>query len=697
MTLHSQNKKRDPPSSDGQNIELCCNATLKVFGVKSPVERQLFSDLYKEIQDLATVVLAQRGITGVRDALVDIDSWRQRAALHNRLGLEAGYCVNLPTGWVDDCYPHIEFLKKLVSACSDSIQNRSALVETLLYNIMRLGINRSGDQVTRVQDAMVRVTSHFGGDAFLCFPIMNNAKDPLDAAERLIIIDKILKGHSRALISTHQDSIFSVYRDEWPFFQGLIHRLEQAHSLHYCNELFALTGHGRWSTTVANTVLKLAETPSMAPALAAVANAMMAKQTTSVGHEKLPAQKLEELTRICPVTAPSILSRLQRTGFPVGEHFQFLQDIFLADIFHAGQVLEMLPLDQFRTDPQFFYDLVSAWKGSTWGLLTAYRRDNSGESLFDFMNAHESDAVAIRQRALSGSGMLFAQMPHELWGSLGQEYAQLFGPAAGPVYRRAVQKPRTSLSVTPEPEYLLECPDFRRYYEENAIKRGICHAERYLSTDVELVVHRGLSQAEKDELYRSLRENFSALDPSYKKKLELAVLALTTYDHNGALSYSLIQQFKALSDLGYKVVFCEANSGTEALNSVRKIVQEHHCVRSKVSRGASYLGFFAHADRHGMHWGDPESLQAGDALSADLGDALRLEDILSPKSPIINLFGCELGSGGRYANNFGKVMKFYNPTATVHAAAHCYPSYSFVSKEQRNGFVGPGAMMTRYW
>jgi len=133
-----------------------------------------------------------------------------------------------------------------------------------------------------------------------------------------------------------------------------------------------------------------------------------------------------------------------------------------------------------------------------------------------------------------------------------------------------------------------------------------------------------------------LKENLDALDPSYKRNCKLAVFVLATYDPNGALYNSAAEQFMALSRLGYKVVFCEANSGVEALDAVRMVVEDHRNVKGKVSKGVSYIGLLSHSDGQNCYWGVPERSSPGSELSAALGDWLNLADVLAPDSPIIS-------------------------------------------------------------
>jgi len=283
--------------------------------------------------------------------------------------------------------------------------------------------------------------------------------------------------------------------------------------------------------------------------------------------------------------------------------------------------------------------------------------------------------------------MLFANLPLEQWESLGVKYAEVFGESAGMMYLRAMQKSKTMAELDPDPEWFLRSERFLELYAANKSAYGLIHADRYLKPST--VVHSRMGAKEEKALLYLLDENLRCLDPEYKKECKLAVIVMPHYDNNGAFRSIAHPQYKQLRALGYKVVFCEANSGSKAIDSARAVVKRHRGVGGDVSKGAHFVGLYAHANFDFSAWRDPEMRGEEDGyLDATLAEDLRMSDILSPDNSIISVGGCLVGKGEVKANNLGRIINQWNRGITLFANEGSLSPRRFVLDESRTKIVG---------
>ena len=523
------------------------------------------------------------------------------------------------------------------------------------------------------REALARLVSEFGALATEYYMAVRDSPNVGEAVQACIEMERALGGHAHHLFPDLNEEVFPFYKAHWPFFQVLLHRCRS----HGLERLAPLLFEQLWfyasDDVVAPLLLKAAESKRILLALRDFAEMINPHRELLTVQPELSEtfRAIAERGFMCMGSLSKIVREVKSP-----EYLDFVGRGLATNLFYGHMTARYISPQIYESDPRGFDDMVAACKSWSWAMAKAYRlheltlAEGTGSPLTISQFRNQFGAVALEIADLAGDtvGVLLSHMPPSDWEVHVLPFAQRFRAASSALLLRFEQEKGLANLHEINQSWVFDSEEYGRVQEESLKQSGIRRIERYLSPTLPVVgeMDRGLSKKHLG----ILNQNLKRMNPEREKDKRLAIIVSAHYDLNNGFTRSVRETFLQLNKLGYKVILCEAGSGIEALEAVRKVVQKHRQVSGVVSKGAYYVGLCAHSNVDGMIWGDPSLRRNYDslALDASFSQALRITDCLAEDSPIIHLQGCLLGEGGHRARNFGRHIREWNPRTTVIAS-----------------------------
>jgi hypothetical protein len=200
---------------------------------------------------------------------------------------------------------HIEFFKQAKEIIWDDARFSPEEKREALFFFPHSRIDEPG-----VQENLLSLLRTFGANATHCYLAVREADDAALAAIQCVAIDRALKGNSIEIFKAYDEDALAAYELHWPFFQGMLHRLETADEVRQCAKIFHMCCEKFLIPRFGNELLKVAESNELAPEIVSIATVFndLKKLNDELSSSLVP--KVLELYRVCPTMFPQLMNGL---------------------------------------------------------------------------------------------------------------------------------------------------------------------------------------------------------------------------------------------------------------------------------------------------------------------------------------------------------------------------------------------------
>jgi hypothetical protein len=117
----------------------------------------------------------------------------------------------------------------------------------------------------RAKENLLSLIRTFGADVTHYYPAICEAADAGEAAMRCIAANRVLKGNSVEIFKAYGKEALDRYEQFWPFFQGMLHRLESTGEVRQCARVFQICCQNSLIEKFGDHLLKVADSKELAP------------------------------------------------------------------------------------------------------------------------------------------------------------------------------------------------------------------------------------------------------------------------------------------------------------------------------------------------------------------------------------------------------------------------------------------------